>query len=175
MRRKLWILLALFLVLPGLLGTVSCAKKTITKEEPAPAPAPAPAPPPPPPPPADDSAERALEAAKNLFQSESVYFAFDKSVLDGIAQATLNNKAAFLKANPDIYFTIEGHCDDRGTNEYNLALGDRRAESTKSFLIDLGVEAYRISTVSYGEERPVCMEQNEECWAKNRRAQFVIN
>lgn len=175
MRRKLWILLALFLVLPGLLGTVSCAKKTITKEEPAPAPAPAPAPPPPPPPPADDSAERALEAAKNLFQSESVYFAFDKSVLDGIAQATLNSKAEFLKANPDIYFTIEGHCDDRGTNEYNLALGDRRAESTKSFLIDLGVEAYRISTVSYGEERPVCMEQTEECWAKNRRAQFVIN
>jgi peptidoglycan-associated lipoprotein len=174
MRRKLWILLALFLVLPGLLGTVSCAKKTITKEEPAPAPAPAPAPPPPPPP-ADDSAERALEAAKNQFQSENVYFAFDKSALDDIAQATLKGKAEFLKANPDIYFTIEGHTDERGTNEYNLALGDRRADSAKSFLIDLGVAAYRISTVSYGEERPVCMEQTEECWAKNRRAQFVIN
>lgn len=174
MRKKLWILLALFLVLPGLLGTVSCAKKTITKEEPAPAPAPAPAPPPPPPPP-DDSAERELEMAKNQFQSEHVYYAFDKSALDDMAQATLKSKATFLKANPDIYFTIEGHCDDRGTNEYNLALGDRRAESAKSFLIDLGIEAYRISTVSYGEERPVCTEQTEDCWAKNRRAQFVIN
>ena len=175
MRRKLWILLALFLVLPGLLGTVSCAKKTVTKEEPAPAPAPAPPPPPPPPPPVDDSAERALEAAKNQFQSESIYFAFDKSVLDDIAQATLKSKAEFLKAYPDIYFTIEGHCDERGTPEYNLALGDRRAESAKSFLIDLGIEAYRISTVSYGEERPVCTEQTEACWAKNRRDGFVIN
>ena len=85
------------------------------------------------------------------------------------------SKADFLRENPDIYITIEGHCDERGTNEYNLALGDRRAESAKSFLVDMGIEAYRISTVSYGEERPLCNESDEECWSKNRRDQFVIN
>ena len=71
--------------------------------------------------------------------------------------------------------TIEGHCDARGTNEYNLALGDRRAESAKSFLIDLGIAASRITTISYGEERPVCTMQDEECWSKNRRDNFVVN
>ena len=81
-------------------------------------------------------------------------------------------KADFLRTMAYIYITIEGHADDRGTNEYNLALGDRRAESAKSFLIDMGIEAYRISTVSYGEERPLCTEQTEECWANNRRDQF---
>jgi peptidoglycan-associated lipoprotein len=92
-----------------------------------------------------------------------------------MAQATLKKKAEFLKTYPDVYITIEGNCDDRGTAEYNLALGERRAESAKSFLVDLGVEAYRISTVSYGEERPVCTENDEACWSKNRRDDFVIN
>jgi peptidoglycan-associated lipoprotein len=87
----------------------------------------------------------------------------------------LKKKAEFLKTYSDVYTTIEGHCDERGTPEYNLALGERRAESAKSFLVDLGIEAYRISTVSYGEERPVCTEQTEDCWAKNRRDDFVIN
>ena len=80
-----------------------------------------------------------------------------------------------MREYPQFNFGIEGHCDERGTNEYNLALGDRRAESAKSFLEDMGIEAYRISTVSYGEERPLCTESNEECWSKNRRDQFVIN
>ena len=172
MRNKLWIFLALFLLIPVLLGTVSCAKKTVTKEEPAPVMAPAPAPPPPP---VEDKAAKAFDMAKSEFIEENVYFAFDKSNLDDMAQATLKNKAEFLKTYPDVYTTIEGHCDERGTAEYNLALGERRAESAKSFLVDMGVEAYRISTVSYGEERPTCTEQTEDCWAKNRRDNFIIN
>jgi peptidoglycan-associated lipoprotein len=71
--------------------------------------------------------------------------------------------------------TIEGHADERGTNEYNLALGDRRADSAKAFLVDLGIAASRLTTISYGEERPLCMQQSEVCWAKNRRGQFVVN
>jgi len=172
MRKKLWIFLALFLVIPVLLGTVSCAKKTVTKEEPAPAMAPAPAPPPPP---VEDKAAKAFDMAKSEFLEENIYFAFDKSNLDDKAQATLKKNAEFLKTYPNVYTTIEGHTDERGTAEYNLALGERRAESAKSFLVDLGIEAYRISTVSYGEERPVCTEQTEACWAKNRRDVFVIN
>jgi len=172
MRNKLWIFLALFLAIPVLLGTVSCAKKTVTKEEPEPVMAPAP---PPPPPPVEDTAAKEFEMAKSDFLSRTIYFAFDKSNLDDMAQATLDKQAEFLKTYTDVYITIEGHCDERGTPEYNLALGERRAESAKSFLVDLGVEAYRISTVSYGEERPVCTEQTEECWAKNRRDNFVIN
>jgi peptidoglycan-associated lipoprotein len=174
MRRKLWIFLALFMVIPVLLGTVSCAKKAVTKEEPAPVAAPAP-PPPPPPPPVEDPAAKAFEMAKGEFLDTNIYFAFDKSNLDDMAQATLKKKAEFLKTYPDVYVTIEGHTDERGTAEYNLALGERRADSAKSFLVDLGIEAYRLSTVSYGEERPVCTEQTEDCWARNRRAQFVIN
>ena len=76
---------------------------------------------------------------------------------------------------PGVTVTIEGHCDERGTNEYNLALGDRRAESAKRFLTDLGISATRLTTVSYGEERPVDPRHNEEAWAKNRRAHFVID
>ncbi len=79
-----------------------------------------------------------------------------------------------MRDNTAVVVSIEGHCDERGTNEYNLALGEKRAESTKSFLVDLGIEAYRISTVSYGEERPVDTGQNEEAWAKNRRAHCLI-
>jgi peptidoglycan-associated lipoprotein len=113
--------------------------------------------------------------SRDMFLSDYVHFAFDKYNLDNKAQSVLRNKARFLEDNPDIYITIEGHCDDRGTNEYNLALGDRRAESTRSFLLDMGIEAYRISTVSYGEERPLCDERDEDCWSENRRAAFIIN
>jgi peptidoglycan-associated lipoprotein len=84
-------------------------------------------------------------------------------------------KAEWLRENPARTVTIEGHCDDRGTNEYNLALGDRRAESAKTFLVDLGIDATRLITISYGEERPVDPRSNEEAWAKNRRDHFVVN
>jgi peptidoglycan-associated lipoprotein len=106
---------------------------------------------------------------------EDIYFDFDKSTLTPAAQDNLMQKAEWLRENPDRTATIEGHCDDRGTNEYNLALGDRRAESAKAFLVDLGIDASRLNTISYGEERPVDPRNNEEAWAKNRRDHFVVN
>jgi peptidoglycan-associated lipoprotein len=87
----------------------------------------------------------------------------------------LRKKAEWLINNPEATATIEGHCDERGTNEYNLALGDRRAESAKTFLMDLGVKGSKLSSISYGEERPVDPAHNEEAWAKNRRGHFTIN
>jgi len=169
MRKKLWIFLALFLVIPVLLGTVSCAKKTVTKEEPAPVMAPAPAPPPPP---VEDKAAKAFDMEKSEFQNDNIYFAFDKSNLDDMAQATLKKKAEFLKTYPNVYTTIEGHCDERGTPEYNLALGERRAQAAKDYLVSLGVAADRLETISYGEEMPLDASSNEDAWAKNRRAEF---
>ena len=118
--------------------------------------------------------ERAILAARNMFLTEDIYFEFDKSSLDSMAQDVLSRKSDWMRDNPDVVISIEGHCDERGTNEYNLALGEKRAESAKSFLVDLGIDAYRISTVSYGEERPEDDGHNEEAWAKNRRAHFVI-
>ena len=114
------------------------------------------------------------KADKNQFLYEDIYFEFDKSTLLPMAQDTLKKKAEYLYKYPYITAVIEGHCDERGTNEYNLALGDRRAESAKSFLVDLGILPTRLTTVSYGEERPVDPRHNREAWAKNRRAHFVI-
>lgn len=108
------------------------------------------------------------------FENEDVYFAYDSSALAPQAQEILRKKATFLKANPGVKVTIEGHCDDRGTNEYNLALGEARARSAKAFLVDLGIPAARIATISYGEERPAVKGSTEEAWAKNRRAHFVV-
>lgn len=108
------------------------------------------------------------------FENEDVYFLFDSSALTPQAQDILRKKAAFLKANPNIKVTVEGHCDERGTNEYNLALGEARARSAKTFLVDLGLPAARLATISYGEERPSDQGHTEEAWAKNRRAHFVI-
>jgi len=116
----------------------------------------------------------AEKMARNMFVNEDIYFGFDRYNLLPAAQAVLKKKAAWLRNNPDVSVSIEGHCDERGTNEYNIALGDRRAESAKAFLIDLGISGSRLQTVSYGEERPVDPGHNEEAWAKNRRAHFVI-
>jgi peptidoglycan-associated lipoprotein len=91
-----------------------------------------------------------------------------------MSQDILSRKSDWMRDNPDVVVSVEGHCDERGTNEYNLALGERRAESAKAFLVDLGIEAYKLSTVSYGEERPVDTGHNGEAWAKNRRAHFII-
>jgi peptidoglycan-associated lipoprotein len=95
--------------------------------------------------------------------------------LSAQAQEILRKKAQWLKENSAVSVTIEGHCDNRGTNEYNLALGDRRAYSAKVFLIDLGIAETRLQTLSFGEERPLDPGETEEAWAKNRRAHFVIN
>jgi peptidoglycan-associated lipoprotein len=109
------------------------------------------------------------------FVNENIHFGFDSFVLSGQAQQILNSKADYLRANTGITVTVEGHCDERGTEAYNIALGERRAESVKNFLVNLGISANRLNTISYGEERPIAMGQNEAFWAKNRRAQFVIN
>ena len=121
-----------------------------------------------------EAMERDMMMAKNRFLSEHVYFEFDNATLDYQAQELLKQKAMWLRDNPDANVVIEGHCDERGTNAYNLALGERRAESTKSFLVNLGISGARLTTISYGEEKPLDMGQNEEAWAKNRRAAFVL-
>ena len=100
------------------------------------------------------------------------YFDYDKFDIRSDAQAVLTSNADFLKEHAGIKFTIEGHCDERGSEEYNLGLGDKRATSAKNFLVNLGLAADRISTISYGKSRPVCTESAEDCWQKNRRAAF---
>ncbi len=105
---------------------------------------------------------------------DDVYFDFDKAELRPEGREQLQSNASWLKANPEYEVTIEGHCDERGTNEYNLALGERRSNAAKDYLISLGVAADRINTISYGEERPMCTESTEACWQKNRRAHFVV-
>ena len=112
--------------------------------------------------------------ARSLFINEDIYFEFDRSRLLPDAQDVLKRKAAWLMNNSDVSVVIEGHCDERGTNEYNMGLGDRRAQSAQTFLINLGISTSRLQTVSFGEERPVDPRHNEEAWAKNRRAHFVI-
>jgi len=221
MQKKFWISLALLLVIPGLLFTVSCAKKTIKSEasmsempktEMAPEAAKE-----------DTSAadkaradaealekqrmeeerlrkleeerlkaqqlreaqleeerrqaevdKKLEEAKKKVFLTELVLFDFDSSVLTPTAQDRLRRKAEWLEENAKASVIIEGHCDERGSNEYNLALGWRRAEAAKAFLVDLGVSATRMSTISYGEERPFALGHYEGAWSQNRRAHFVL-
>ncbi|HMO02886.1 MAG TPA: peptidoglycan-associated lipoprotein Pal [Oligoflexia bacterium] len=103
-----------------------------------------------------------------------VNFAFDSSQLDATARKILADNASWLNANPSKNVQVEGHCDERGTNEYNMALGARRAKAAADYLVSLGVAASRISTVSYGEEMPLDPRHNEEAWARNRRAHFRI-
>lgn len=106
--------------------------------------------------------------------SPDVYFAFDESALTDDSRGKLSRNADLLKAQTRLNLTIEGHCDERGTAEYNLALGERRASAVKSYLGSLGVGADRMRTLSYGSERPVCTEHEESCWSQNRRAHMVI-
>ncbi len=126
-------------------------------------------PPPPPPPPA---AQPSLDElfTKNV---KDAYFDYDKADIRPDAREALSQTAQFLRQYPQIRITIEGHCDERGSTEYNLALGDRRAQATKDFLASLGISADRMETVSYGKERPVCTEHEESCWQQNRRGHPV--
>lgn len=121
----------------------------------------------------------ALQSGQSTATSPSspvkdVYFGFDRYDLTEEGRATLKANADWLKRNPAMRVQIEGHCDERGTDEYNLALGAKRAQAAKDYLVSLGIDADRLSTISYGEEIPVCREQTEECWVQNRRARFVI-
>jgi peptidoglycan-associated lipoprotein len=109
---------------------------------------------------------------KEIFRD--IHFDFDRSDIRPIDRPILEGIAGYLKANPKVFLLIEGHCDERGTNEYNLALGERRALSTRAYLANLGVEEPRMVTVTYGEEDPLDPGHTEESWAKNRRAHFKV-
>jgi peptidoglycan-associated lipoprotein len=186
LRRHIAPALAVALVL-----TAACAKRPDIPVAAAPAPEgrvaerPAPAPPAPaqtPPPPAPAPAPTAApapraEKPKDFMPNDNVktiHFDFDKSDIRPGDLGILETNAAWLKANPGNLLLIEGHCDERGTNEYNLALGDRRAKAIMNVLVAQGVRADRISMISYGEERPVCAEHGEGCWTQNRRGQFLL-
>jgi len=167
MQKKLWIVMALLLVVPMMFLTVSCQQQVVK----------------------DGSGDgdgtgtgtgpltpeqiKEKELAEQ-FQNEDVLYAYDSSSLDATAQSVLRAKAEYLKERQGAAVLIEGHCDERGTNEYNLALGERRAASAKAFLVDLGIDGARLSTTSYGEERPMDTGHDEAAWAKNRRAHFVL-
>jgi peptidoglycan-associated lipoprotein len=112
---------------------------------------------------------------EDLFGSsiKDVYFDYDKSDMRGDQQAAIQADAQFLAQHQNISFTVEGHCDSRGSTEYNLALGDQRASSVKNALVAAGVSTNRVKTISYGKEKPFCMEENEACWQQNRRGHFV--
>ncbi len=112
-----------------------------------------------------------LDDEKNV--ADRVFFEYDSSQIDSEAQATLTKQAEWLKKYPNLNVTVEGHCDERGTREYNIALGERRANAAKKFLTGLGVAANRISTISYGKERPAVVGSDEGSWAQNRRAVTV--
>ncbi len=107
--------------------------------------------------------------------ADRVFFAYDSSSLSAQAQDTLAREAAWLQANPRVNITLEGHADERGTREYNLALGERRANAAKKFLVNSGVAANRIAVISYGKERPAVLGSNESAWSQNRRAVTVVN
>ena len=119
-------------------------------------------------------AKVAAKAAKASFVVDHVLFDYDKYYITSDADQVLRAKAEYMKANPTMRVEIQGHCDERGTVDYNLALGDRRAHSAAGYLISLGINADRIETVTYGEEKPIDKGHNETAWAKNRRAQFMI-
>ncbi len=105
----------------------------------------------------------------------NVHFEFDQHAIDSHAETTLQKHAAYLKDHPYVKVQIEGHADDRGTNNYNLALGERRAEAVRDYLISLGVEEDRMSVISYGEEKPTCFESSETCWQENRKVHFLVS
>jgi len=176
--------------------TSGCAKKAVTqapppapitpvRETPAPEPqrqrpavvAAVPKPEPAAPVVASKNTPKSLEDLLN--QLLDAYFDYNAATLRTDAQTALNKNSAALRALlqefPDTKFTVEGNCDERGSSEYNLALGDRRAAAAKEFLTQIGVPAERLTTISYGKERPVCTEQNEACWQKNRRAHLTAS
>ncbi len=193
MEKRVWINLVMVILVAGLFFTVSCAKKTIVSdattiedqekmkaEADAKADAKAEA---------ERIAQQDLEdqmvnekalmetkamAAKSRFENQDIHFEYDSSDLSSMAKMVLKEKSAWLKTNY-VSVTIEGHCDDRGTTEYNLALGERRASTAKSYLINLGVAASRLNIISYGEEQPIDSSAIESAYRKNRRAHFEIN
>ncbi|MCX5881054.1 MAG: peptidoglycan-associated lipoprotein Pal [Deltaproteobacteria bacterium] len=197
MTKKIWILLTLMMVLPAMTLMASCAKKKVysdasgtqASDDAARA--------------AEKARQDALarqrgfdeqrlkdqaaggraggggldaggSATRSSFVSEDIYFEYDSAVLVPDARDVLKRKAEWMRSNSNVSVIVEGHTDSRGTVEYNIALGERRAESALSFLVDLGIPASRLTSVSYGKEKPIDPGQNEAAWAKNRRVHFEI-
>ena len=133
-----------------------------------------PAPPPPPAAPAPVVVPPVVPAPAAPEKLESIYFDFDKYVIKPEFRDALKRNAEWLRENPNAKVVVEGNCDERGTNEYNMALGQRRADAAAKYLMDLGIAKDRVSTVSFGEEKPICTESNEACWSKNRRDDFRV-
>ena len=178
MRKNLWIVLTVLALSLTCVFAVSCQKKAVAvKKEPvlsaeedeqvAPA--------------ANESEitlsgirESESDKMSEVVLQEDIFFEFDKATLTPESREILIKNGEWLRINSDVVITIEGHCDERGTNEYNLALGERRADSVKTFLLDLGIDPSRLKTISFGEERPAALGHNETAWAQNRRAHFLI-
>lgn len=118
--------------------------------------------------------EKSLSSNSSNKDIKDIFFEFDEYVIRDESKSKLQNNASLLKSKKVKRVVIEGHCDERGTNEYNLALGERRAQSTKRYLTALGINPSNIATISFGEEKLFCSEQNEDCWQKNRRAHFIL-
>ena len=128
--------------------------------------------------PFDGEASGTQEARLHSFHAtddlKDIHFNFDQYDLDSNSKKVLEQNATYLKSNPGIRVEIQGHCDERGTNNYNIALGERRAHSTKKYLVAQGVNSHRVNIISYGEEKPFCSDSNENCWHQNRRAHFLV-
>lgn len=174
MRKLMMVLVVLVFACGTMLTMSSCAKKQVGTGEAA---KPAAAAPSAPAPAAAAPSTADVDKAQDVraFEAEGIYFDFDKAEIKADAKAILEKKAAWLRANPTYKVKIEGNCDERGTNEYNLALGDRRAKAAQKYLNALGISMDRMSTISYGEEKPACSEKNEKCWSKNRRDDFKLS
>jgi peptidoglycan-associated lipoprotein len=185
MRRSIFLAVALVMMVPAMFFMTSCAKKAVQTEQVSTTQPEVQN--------ASDSSAEKIEQAEDLredrlraeaatrgttgpeFVNENILFDCDSSALLNKAQRILENNTEYLHAHLDVTITIEGHCDDRGTDTYNLALGQRRAESVKKFLVDRGISSNRLDTVSYGERHPIALDRNEAAWAKNRRAEIVVN
>jgi peptidoglycan-associated lipoprotein len=178
--------LAIALSLAVAVTVSGCAKKAPVPAEPPPPPptTPAPPPPPPPPPPAPPAPKALTDeevfARKSLAELNAekplvdVFFAFDSSLLSDVAREALQRDADWMKKWTSTKITVEGHCDNRGTPEYNIGLGDRRAKVVAEYLASLGIDQSRVLSVSKGEEEPFCRDDNEACWSQNRRGHFII-
>ena len=173
MKKRVFANLLMALLVAGLFLTVSCAQKKVTSD------------------PTTESGQKITEqktaSVENPlkpvatgdpdvdFINLDIYFDFDSSELTAEAQALLQDKAAYLKGKGTINVVIQGHCDERGTTEYNLALGERRAKSAKDFLVDLGISNSRLGIISYGEEQPADPSHTKDAWERNRRGHFELN
>ena len=110
----------------------------------------------------------------DICRLKDIFFEFDNYDLSDKAKSILNKNVVYLKSNPSLKIEIQGHCDERGSNTYNIALGERRVQSTKQYLVTQGVDSSNVQTIGYGEEKPFCFDSNETCWFQNRRAHFML-